>query len=233
MEPRVVDDLSPAMWLEKALTTFDGDVRSHVPPVFDAYARVPHPVLTASDTLVTWADVAARTGRPLTPATAFEELAGRAEDSPWDGPAGGTTPPEVLVPLLGILARHTGTPERCWFCLWEGYPPWNDARADRPGGMVPAIGPARLGGPRVRLPHRDYFLATGPLASAAGFGDHRYGAFSPQSPNLTWPDDRAWCCAVDTDLDSTYVGGTEALIAELLASPELEVLRVTPDTPLA
>jgi hypothetical protein len=46
------------------------------------------------------------------------------------------------------------------------------------------------------------------------------------SCNLWWPDDHAWCVATEIDLDSTYVGASEACIEELLANSELEVARL-------
>jgi hypothetical protein len=46
------------------------------------------------------------------------------------------------------------------------------------------------------------------------------------SCNLWWPADHAWCVATEIDLDSTYVGGSEACIEELLANSELEVARL-------
>jgi len=47
-------------------------------------------------------------------------------------------------------------------------------------------------------------------------------AFDPQSPNLFWPSDRAWCVATEIDLDSTYVGGSRALVEAILADGRLE-----------
>lgn len=44
----------------------------------------------------------------------------------------------------------------------------------------------------------------------------------PTVANLFWPGDRAWCVATEIDLDSTYVGGSVELIADLLADPRLE-----------
>jgi hypothetical protein len=57
-------------------------------------------------------------------------------------------------------------------------------------------------------------------------GDRSSGFSIPQSPNLFWPDDHAWCVATEIDLDSTYVGGSTRLIADLLANDRLEALRV-------
>ncbi len=57
--------------------------------------------------------------------------------------------------------------------------------------------------------------------------------FSPQSPNLFWPADHAWCVASEIDFDSTVVGGSEMLIEALLDADGLETWRVEPDDSLA
>ena len=50
-----------------------------------------------------------------------------------------------------------------------------------------------------------------------------------QSANLWWPDDRAWFVATDIDLMTTYVGGSAACIADLLAADGLEAAVVPAD----
>ena len=81
------------------------------------------------------------------------------------------------------------------------------------------------------MPGRDYLLFEGPLASLAQFGysiewpdGRRF--FDHASPNLWWPDDRAWCVATEIDLDSTYIGGSQALAADLLNDPRVEATPV-------
>src|SRR2546426_5760997 len=120
--------------------------------------------------------------------------------------------------LAALLARHTTTPERCWFCLWDGYSNlhgwpavaylWasDDPHAKPPPPPPP---PPPLGKSRVRLPHRDYLLFTGAAAEAEGW---------EEGPNLWWPDDRSWCVASEIDLDYTLIGGSRALCAELIRS---------------
>jgi hypothetical protein len=71
---------------------------------------------------------------------------------------------------------------------------------------------------RVRLPYRDYILFKGSVAHAQGWED---------GPNLWWPEDRAWCVASEIDFPYTYVGGPKALIADILAHPDLEALPAT------
>jgi hypothetical protein len=55
----------------------------------------------------------------------------------------------------------------------------------------------------------------------------------PQSPNLFWPDDRAWCAASEIDLDSTYIGCSEETAAALLADPRLETWPVNASDAIA
>ncbi|MER6348831.1 hypothetical protein ACWC10_26055 [Streptomyces sp. NPDC001595] len=219
------DDLGPARWLtERSLGHGDfGTVAGVAAPGFPAYVRVLHPA-SLDERPVRWATVAAAYGRPLAPGTRWHRLTGmdvyyqNASEyglpGVWDEhPAEGPTPPEVARALLPVLARHTRTPDRCWFGLWSGYGTWDfDAL------------------PSFETPGRDEILLTGTLADAV----------SPVSmdefaelPDLWWPEDRAWCVGGDVDLVSTYVGGPQSLIAELLASPELEAFPVAAGDPVS
>jgi hypothetical protein len=90
-----------------------------------------------------------------------------------------------------------------------------------------------LNAARVHLPHRDYLLFEGPLEAANELGwNMSGGGFVPQSPNLFWPEDHAWCAASEIDLFCTLVAGSNALAESLLADPRLEVWRVFPDDPV-
>ena len=129
---------------------------------------------------------------------------------PWPGqvPQIGTLRSADADALAAVLARHTSTPERCWFCTWQG---WGPVVFDD--------------GPRVELPARDYVLCVGPLAALPALMD----AQDDHSPNLWWPDDRAWCVATEIDLAWTYVGGRAALISDVLANPRVEAQPASPD----
>ena len=59
-------------------------------------------------------------------------------------------------------------------------------------------------------------------------GEH----FVPQSPNLFWPRDHAWCIASEIDLFCTLVAGSNALAESLIADPRLEVWRVFANDPV-
>ena len=75
---------------------------------------------------------------------------------PWPGqvPQVGTLHPADADALAAVLAPHTSTPERCWFCTWDG---WGSVVFDD--------------GPRVELPGRNYVLFVAPLAALPSLFD--------------------------------------------------------------
>jgi hypothetical protein len=94
--------------------------------------------------------------------------------------------------------------------------------------------PAHRVPPAFPLPSRDYLLFAGSLAAAPVLGwTDPYGSFFPQSPNLFWPQDHAWCVATEIDLFCTLVAGSEALAQVLVGDPRLEAWRVQPADPIA
>jgi len=75
----------------------------------------------------------------------------------------------------------------------------------------------------LRLDQRAFLVRHGPIEDVGHVG-WRYpgGRFEPEPPTLVWPSDRAWFLAGDVDLDSTYIGGSAALVTAVLAQPGLE-----------
>jgi hypothetical protein len=208
-----------------------------VPHGFEAYGRILHPALAPYDRPVSWATVAEWSGGAVHSRVQFEAMAKPRAGAPErpapfvSAPRIGNLPGPLLATLCQILASHTDSADRCWFCLWEGYGYVQGSpavsRLGDPRPVPPAFGIESLDGPRVRLPNRDYLLFEGPLEAASDMGWRpREGIFDPQSPNLFWPDDHAWCVATEIDLDSTYVGGSAALIADLVGDDRLEALPV-------
>jgi hypothetical protein len=124
------------------------------------------------------------------------------QDPLWQGaPAMGHLPTHVAARMAAVLARHTSTPEDCWFGVWSG---WGSLVAD---------------GPTLALPGREHWLVRGPIGLAA---ENMAPEPAEQSASVWWPADRAWCVATDIDLVTTYVGGSADCIADLLAADGLE-----------
>ncbi|MDK1473782.1 hypothetical protein QNO07_10180 [Streptomyces sp. 549] len=213
-------DLGAADWLtepapERVMCTVAGVVAAG----FSAYARVLHPA-SLDGRPVPWVAVAAARGREVGPLTAWHELLGTDVD-PYEAfglevpglfdeaPSPGPTPPWIAEALIPVLARHTGTPDRCWFGLWDGYGGFDFSRF-----------------PMFETPGREKVLLSGALADAATAVVELEEC--AELPDQWWPQDRAWCLGGDVDLVSTYVGGSEELVAELLAHPGLEAHRVGP-----
>jgi hypothetical protein len=208
---RPVSDVSPAAWLGETVREH-GVAHSQVPTGLDAYVQILHPA---------------------------EAGGGR----------NGEIPGRVLDLLAPVLGRHTRSVHG-WFCLWEGWGflhgavtklvAWPVDNPPAPGTPTrfrsqPALAPEVRAGPKVRLPSRDYYLFEGPLEAVGELGAFvswepgGKRSFERQTPSLWWPDDHAWCAGNEIDGSFTCVGGSRALIDELLQQPDLEVLELDPD----
>lgn len=245
-------DLTAADWIAPRLGAYgEWRIDSLVPSEFEAYARIFHPVEGSWDKRLRWAEVAAWSGRIMHPHAEFEllerRLAGEGRGrTHGDEPMTGVLMPDLVVELSEVLGRHTESAQRCWFCIWDGG--WirgpgsifvalgtpaheqEEIQQEWQAAWEPSFARAALTGPRVRLPQREYILLEGPLDAVGEIGEwtHWQGQshFEPQSPNLWWTDDRAWCVATEIDLDSTHVGGSAALVHELLSDSRFEALEV-------
>ena len=246
-------DFSQAAWL--ANTVLEHGVNaSFVPTGLEAYVQVLHPAETSEGDPVRWSEVADWLQVPLLAGVWFQDLeelaAGRPErDLPWaEAPQEGEIPEEVLDRLTRVLARHTGS-EHGWFCLWDGWGFLTGSMTrvvarhvdhhPSPGTpsryhSLPAFGSEERKSAKVHLPSRAYYLFEGPLAAARELGAFvtwepgGQREFERQTPSLWWPDDGAWCAGNEIDSTCTCIGGSRALIDELLAHPELEVLELDP-----
>ena len=200
-----------------------------VPDGFEGYARVLHPALNEASQLVKWSTVAEWSGRVYHPLMSFEGIGtptvGRGAGSPpWsDDPGHGRMDEDVAAELSALLAQFTGTPEECYFGVWEGYGQYSGGSAiltsDGRSRRLSTPGDIRRA-QRVKGVGRNYLLYAGRLEQIAGF----YHKFPPRPPNIWWPADHAWLVATDIDLDSTYVGGTLECIDAILASKALEAV---------
>ena len=146
-----------ADWYTAALTDFGARVANIIPGGYPAYARILHPATASGGERVTWAQVAASAGTVVHPLAQFPAVAGRLY-SRLTGPAGwlGSNPLEGSLDLFqlrilcSILSDDTIAGERCWATFWEGW------------GNLPARW--RETWPRIKQPHRAYFLFERPVA---------------------------------------------------------------------
>jgi hypothetical protein len=215
-------DISAARWIEERLVGWTRDsvhVRSLVPEGFESYVRILHPAQRKPEDgggRLRWSTIASWTGRVVHAEMQFDRIAnlrGQNDDS-----ALGFPPREGLLPrdecerLASLLRPCTSTPGVCWFCIWEGFGGFFDAKRYRDV-------------PRVKTPGRSYLLYRGPLDAVTSF----HWDWLWQSPNLWWPDDRAWCVATEIDLPETYVGGSGACVDRILVDDQLEAMRTRID----
>ena len=161
----------------------------------------------------------------------------------------------VIESLLDVLAGFTGD-QPVHFGMWEGWPHWYDTGTDPRAGVAVGVfwseeddpptqedidrlraeGRERAAAERVEmpdadpleLPHRRYYLWTGPLRSATAF---RHEPYSP--PSLIWPEDRSWFAGVPIYTSEIAVAGSAALIDPVIAEARLGARRATPDDVLA
>lgn len=238
---RLMSDVSAARWIGPRLTGAAGTVWGTVPSRFEAYARVLHPVSVGGEQESTWAAVATVTGRRVHPGVQWHSLIGPADpyahqSDRWDAgePEQGNLTLNTLQELCTVLARHTSTPDECFFAVWEG---WGQLRGGHArvwmtseGRGVPAaplLSPEELDVDRVRLPGRTYLLMSGPLTAVRDLACYDGpGDWVSQSPALIWPADESWCLATEIDFDSTLVGGSRLAIDQILSSPGLEAMLV-------
>ena len=221
---------------------------------FEAYARLLHPCEDHPGPL-TWASVARANGRIMHASVQWEKI--RAATPLIDGkylslrgrgypgePKWGELQTWALEALCAILARHTATPQLCYFAVWPGVLRDGGMMIAAPQGVRPQPPPAPapaewqldLSGPTFSFPDSGdssyYHLFEGQLSEAVRIGRWKNQSwFRPQSPHFFWPADQSWCAADERYADSTLIGGSLELINELCASEVLEVLRIAPDAP--
>jgi hypothetical protein len=221
-------DVQAADWLVRRLHPFAVDVGSLVPDNYPAYVRILHPARLngPGEVKIRWATLARDANTALQPTTQFESLTASARLH-IEPPRRGALDADELAALIDLLAAHTSQPESCWFAVWDGYgwiqgpPAMTELRA-RPRRLPRAVRrpAARVTHPRIHTPDRSFLLWRGPIEAATTLDQPP----AAQSPNLWWPNDQAWCVASDIDLYSTYVGGSTALIDQILRDRRVEAL---------
>ena len=197
-----------AAWIEAAL---EGGhrVRSLVPPMYEARARVLHPA-ALGDRPIRWSTVADVNARVMHPLVEWDRIVPtNVECQPglWN------TGPDLRAPaptrrgLARILGHHTQTPDNCYFAIWEGNTVLDDLR-DHPTTFT--------------VDGMHHFVVADTLA-------HADRDLWSVVASYWWPADRAWFVADHIDLQATYVGGSRACIDEMLGRPGLEAFPVQSD----
>lgn len=218
-------------WIRARLADPFSGAAAFVPGGFEAYVRLFHPADShhGGEPSRSWAEIARRNGRVMHAGAQFHAIATPAGRPVADalnerngpppsryGPAWGNLPDVEFGTLVDLLRPFTTTGQDTVCALWEGY------------GGVPDP-PDRQ---RARLPIRRYLMLRGDLGSS-GAGWWTWAEANgqwPQTPNLFWPADRAWCVGTEVDFDWTLIGGSAAAAEAILSAPRFEAWPVDPDT---
>jgi hypothetical protein len=247
-------DVAPTEWVDENLLPLraGGDgvrVGEIVPTGFEAYARILHPASRhVGDRYepITWSELARARGGTIHPEVQLKAVLGDefGGSQPWgELPEEDRIPEGLRAPLVDVLRRFTGTADRCWFCIWEGFGSWfggveltaysdmsksamraRPREADRRARMQ-AAALERIPKASIIGETRRCLVFTGSIDAVPGM---TLGGWS-QTPNWWWPDDRAWIVVSELDTPSTYIGGSEALVEAILAEPRLEAVRSDPN----
>jgi hypothetical protein len=231
-------------WVLQALRGNPDTVGSVVPESFPAYARILHPILDGAGNHSSWRDVSQATGKRLHPLVRWDEIVGASSSTPgaqsWRGsePSAGPMEPEEFDKLFEILRSSLCSGDVCCFAYWVG---WGCQRVGPGPGRSPhdvesendsvsdCEAPGSVTGdriPPVFIGNREYALR---CTSVADILDRRTAEVSRREPpDLCWAANRSWFVHSDVELNSTLVGASDDLVKALLATRELEVLRVTP-----
>ena len=242
----LVEDAFAAEWVKERLLPFSREagirVGNVVPQGFEANARIFHPASrylpdTQEWEPVRWSEIASWTGRAVHPGMQFHAILGNPEDPnakpDWGHlPREGTLDADQILPVVEILVKHTATPQRCHFCVWDGWGGIDDPRSlailgpgtpgtDRLAERVRNAQSRASRAKRIEIGLFTYLVFVGGLEAVAD---------DEESPSIWWPEDRAWCVATDVDMSSTLVGGSTECIDELINHPALEALPIEIDT---
>lgn len=195
-------------YLEQVPPVSAPTVGSLVPPAFTHYVRVLNPATGPSGETYPWRTIA---GKNYT-VDATSQWTDVAASSGLDRAS--MTPPETgsvhaatAVRLAEILARHTTTPDHCYFLSWAGY---SYPRQDLGPGTAATI---------TLYPGRTMYILGGTVHDAT---DSIVQPPARRLPLWWIPADRAWCVGNDLYGRSVFIGGDAATIAEILADDGLE-----------
>jgi hypothetical protein len=189
----------------------------------DAWRDFPSGHESNHATPVSWSEVAAEWRRVPHGQMQWEAICrlvstsrGLADCEPVEGgrtvwpPNEGALTSEMIDALFSILSRHTpdGT---CGYACWTGY---GNALVERSLTTLD-----------VGTYEHVVLQATLATIRSEMLADHNDEV---RGPNLIWPDDRSWCLSLPFHRPSSYVGGSERLVSEILECDTLETIEAHP-----
>ena len=138
-------------------------------------------------------------------------------------------PENTLRIVYDLLSRATTMPEVCWFCVWarKTLLPARTPYRPVPTSWSIANRGGRAGRPHLADPERPIRAHYVYRARLSDVGTLKGFPWS-LTPDLWWPDDRAWCVASEADFTWTYIGGSRDLVDLLCANGVLNAVEIRP-----
>ncbi|MEI9908067.1 MAG: hypothetical protein WDO06_09505 [Actinomycetota bacterium] len=226
-DPTPPNSSEPVEWIKGQLL-FENRVGAWIPNNFASYVRILHPAYVGRELdplsgyiSVPWSKVGEWSGKEVSTTSHIRDVMFRSDSHWWrevgSEPAQGELESSQLSVLLEMLLKATPALNEIWMLIWTGY-----------GGSPDTIGLPIEVSNSLTNSGRKYILRKGSIA-ISNIEPSEVTHENP--PTFWWPDDRSWFASCDIDGTSTYVGGSERLIAEILENPTLETFRAKLDDP--
>ncbi len=240
----MVDGEAAGAWIAPRLGEELTSFADWIPGGYEAYVRILHEVCDVDDNPVTWGEVATALGTVAHAEMEWHTVVGTEDyfnlkGSKWSGsnPFQGELDVPALDVLCELLIAHSHDPDHAFFGL-STITGWDED-----------FSPEELQGHQLLgLPGREYIVLAGRLADVDQIARDNSRPSSSRSvwvwttrpedrdaalqkfrasrdreaPNLIWPQDRSWFMFTEVDFDSTIVGGSADLVADILAAPSLD-----------
>ncbi|WP_139220405.1 hypothetical protein [Trujillonella endophytica] len=218
-----VSRFSAAEWIAESLDQQSMTVAHWVPPVYESYLRILHPIEATDGSARTlrWAEVAEAAHRELEGDVSWKGLVQSyaIQHGSFDlaaEPRIGCLTEDEADAVFERLASHTTTPEACYSAFSSIYSWVSDLQSS--------------GQPLFRIgPDREFLLVRSSIYEYGQSGYSAAGTHFRVLPDMSWPEGKEWFLATSFDMDSTLIGGSAELINSLVSGP-YESIPVTAST---